>query len=228
MRTAKHFALVALLVLGATVYASCPGPANLIGLSLSPDGTRLEATTNYDAIAPWDLRRLREGLTALDFGWAMLRYPSAGHAGEPVQTLTVEVRGVAEQNHVTGSEGKDKNKNRPAPEDEKKVMTGLYNRYCIRCHGLDGRGVWDIPKVPDFTDKDWQASRTDAEMVRAILKGGKGTAEKRRDSLKLPPPSKKTGILHWAVMPSFQGILTQEEASGITRFVRTFGPVEDR
>src|SRR3954463_8607328 len=31
------------------------------------------------------------------------------------------------------------------PEQEKTVVMGLYNRYCIRCHGVDGRGVWDIP-----------------------------------------------------------------------------------
>jgi mono/diheme cytochrome c family protein len=112
----------------------------------------------------------------------------------------------------------------PAPEEQKKVIIGLYNRYCIRCHGLDGRGVWDIPKVPDFTDKGWQASRSDAQMVRAILEGGKGTPEKRRDSLKLPPPSKHPGILHWAVMPSFRDILTPEQASGMARFLRNFVP----
>jgi mono/diheme cytochrome c family protein len=112
---------------------------------------------------------------------------------------------------------------RLAPE-EKKVIIGLYNRYCIRCHGVDGRGVWDIPNVPDFTDKRWQASRSDAELIRAILKGGKGTPEQQRDSLKLPPPSKKTGILQWAVMPSFRGTLTPEQASGMAQFLRTFAP----
>src|SRR5262245_53879597 len=37
-----------------------------------------------------------------------------------------------------------------SPEEEKRVVMGLYNRYCIRCHGIDGRGIWDIPDVPDF------------------------------------------------------------------------------
>ena len=115
----------------------------------------------------------------------------------------------------------------PASEEQQKVIIGLYNRHCIRCHGLDGRGVWDIPKVPDFTKKGWQASRTDAELVRAILEGGKGTPEKRRDSLKLPPPSKKTGILEWAVMPSFRDILTPEQASGVARYLRTFAPATE-
>src|SRR4051812_6973982 len=32
-----------------------------------------------------------------------------------------------------------------SPDQEHRVVMGLYNRYCIRCHGIDGRGVWDIP-----------------------------------------------------------------------------------
>ena len=39
-----------------------------------------------------------------------------------------------------------------SPDQERRVVMALYNRYCIRCHGIDGRGVWDIPDVPDFTD----------------------------------------------------------------------------
>jgi hypothetical protein len=56
-----------------------------------------------------------------------------------------------------------------SPEEEKRVISGLYNRYCIRCHGVDGRGVWDIPDVPDFTNAHWQATRSDGQLTRAIL-----------------------------------------------------------
>jgi hypothetical protein len=42
-----------------------------------------------------------------------------------------------------------------SPEEEKRVVASLYNRYCIRCHGADGRGVWDIPDVPNFTNAAW-------------------------------------------------------------------------
>ena len=45
-----------------------------------------------------------------------------------------------------------------SPEQEQRKVIGLYNRYCIRCHGVDGRGVWDIPDVPDFTNGRWQVS----------------------------------------------------------------------
>jgi serine/threonine protein kinase len=51
------------------------------------------------------------------------------------------------------------------------VIIGLYNRYCVRCHGVDGRGVWDITKVPNFTNARWQASRTDGQLTRAIMEG---------------------------------------------------------
>ena len=51
-----------------------PGPASLTGLSLSPAGTRLAATTDYNVIALWDLRRLRQELAALDLDWEMPPY----------------------------------------------------------------------------------------------------------------------------------------------------------
>jgi WD40 repeat protein len=73
------------------------GPASLTGLSLSPDGTRLAAATDYNVVALWDLRRLRQELAALDLDWAMPPYPPAEQGAEPVQPLTVEIHGAAEQ-----------------------------------------------------------------------------------------------------------------------------------
>jgi mono/diheme cytochrome c family protein len=87
-----------------------------------------------------------------------------------------------------------------SPEQEKRVVSSLYNRYCLRCHGVDGRGVWDIPDVPDFTNVRWQASRSDAQLVRIILEG------------------------RGAVMPPFRGTLTLEEAWAMARYLRTFVP----
>src|SRR5580704_9139038 len=86
-----------------------------------------------------------------------------------------------------------------SPEQEKRVVMALFNRYCIRCHGVDGRGVWDIPDVPNFTNLRWQASRTDGQLARAILEG------------------------RGAVMPPWRGTLSLEEAWAIARFVRTYG-----
>lgn len=87
-----------------------------------------------------------------------------------------------------------------SPEQEKRVVMALFNRYCIRCHGVDGRGVWDIPDVPNFANPRWQASRTDGELARAILEG------------------------RGSVMPPWRGTLSLEEAWAIARYVRTFVP----
>lgn len=86
------------------------------------------------------------------------------------------------------------------PDEEKRVVMGLYNRYCIRCHGVDGRGVWDIPDVPDFTNTRWQASRSDGQLVRITLEG------------------------RGACMPPFRGTLSLEEGWGMARYLRTFVP----
>jgi hypothetical protein len=87
-----------------------------------------------------------------------------------------------------------------SPDEEKRIISGLYNRYCIRCHGVDGKGVWDIPDVPDFTNARWQASRSDADLARITLEG------------------------RGAVMPYFRGTLTLEEAFAMARHLRTFQP----
>ena len=87
-----------------------------------------------------------------------------------------------------------------SPEQEKRTVISLYNRYCIRCHGVDGRGVWDIPDVPDFTNARWQAIHSDGQLARSILEG------------------------RGAVMPPFRGTLTLEEAWAVGRYLRTFVP----
>jgi mono/diheme cytochrome c family protein len=87
-----------------------------------------------------------------------------------------------------------------SPDQERRVVMSLYNRYCLRCHGIDGRGVWDIPDVPDFTNTTWQATRPDSYRTRVILEG------------------------RGAVMPSFRGTLTLEESAAMACFLHTFVP----
>ena len=87
-----------------------------------------------------------------------------------------------------------------SPEQERRVVASLYNLYCRRCHGVDGRGVWDIPDVPDLTNARWQATRTDAQFARAIVEG------------------------RGAVMPAFRGTLTLEESWAMARYLRSFIP----
>jgi mono/diheme cytochrome c family protein len=87
-----------------------------------------------------------------------------------------------------------------SPDQERRVVAGLYNRYCLRCHGVDGRGVWDMPDVPNFADARWQMSRTDGQLARLIIEG------------------------RGAVMPAFRGTLTVEQAWAMARYLRTFVP----
>jgi hypothetical protein len=87
-----------------------------------------------------------------------------------------------------------------SPEQERRVVMNLYNRYCIRCHGVDGRGVWDIPDVPDFANVVWQTTRPDDYRARVILEG------------------------RGAVMPAFRGTLTLEEACAMARYLHSFLP----
>ena len=50
-----------------------------------------------------------------------------------------------------------------------------YDKTCAECHGSDGRPLSKIravmPKLPDFTDLDWQAAHTNADLEQTILKG---------------------------------------------------------
>jgi mono/diheme cytochrome c family protein len=87
-----------------------------------------------------------------------------------------------------------------SPDQEQRIVMGLFNRFCIRCHGVDGRGVWDIPDVPDFTDVRWQNSRSDHQIVNILMEG------------------------RGAVMPTFRGTLTLEESCAMARYLRTFVP----
>jgi mono/diheme cytochrome c family protein len=87
-----------------------------------------------------------------------------------------------------------------SPDQEQRVVMWLYNRYCIRCHGIDGRGVWAIPDVPDFTDPRWQASRSDPQIVNILMEG------------------------RGAVMPTFRGTLTLEESWAMARYLHSLVP----
>ena len=81
--------------------------------------------------------------------------------------------------------------------------------FCRTCHGIDGKGLGsDInpdnfrgPLPRNFTDKDWQAARTDGELFWILKNGSKGTA-----------------------MASFIPlVLTEEEAWKVISYVRSFG-----
>ncbi len=78
--------------------------------------------------------------------------------------------------------------------------------FCVTCHGPEGKGLGDIPglrgKLPrNFTDKIWQAARTDGELFWILQNGSPGTD-----------------------MASFIPlVLTEEEAWLVILYVRSFG-----
>lgn len=91
-------------------------------------------------------------------------------------------------------------------EQGKRIFEG--KSFCRTCHGIDGKGLGsDIslenfrgPLPRDFTDKDWQAARTDGEIFWILKNGSKGTA-----------------------MASFIPlVLTEEEAWKVIAYVRSF------
>ena len=78
--------------------------------------------------------------------------------------------------------------------------------FCVTCHGKDGKGLGNIPglrgKLPrNFTDKKWQAARTDGELFWILKNGSPGTD-----------------------MASFVPlVLTEEQAWHVVLYVRSFG-----
>ena len=101
----------------------------------------------------------------------------------------------------------------PLPASDEMIAKGkaLYEgkAFCKVCHGPDGKGLGaDIapgslkgPLPRNFTDKKWQATRTDGELFWILKNGSKGTA----------------------MAPFIPLILTEEEAWQVLRYVRSFG-----
>ena len=77
----------------------------------------------------------------------------------------------------------------------------LYQRYCARCHGSEGRGDFKRLKmsgIPDFTDALWQNGKTDSQLEVSISEG-KGK-----------------------LMPAFADRLNDKEVQSLVSHVRGF------
>jgi mono/diheme cytochrome c family protein len=52
--------------------------------------------------------------------------------------------------------------------------SALFLEYCAKCHGEDGRGQTAKGKqlmAQDFTDAEWQADESDADLIKVVTKG---------------------------------------------------------
>lgn len=84
--------------------------------------------------------------------------------------------------------------------------------FCVACHGRDGKGLGeglDVkgPLPRNFTDKAWQAARTDGELIWILKNGSPGTD----------------------MAPFIPLVLTEEEAWQVLLYVRSFRtPAESR
>jgi mono/diheme cytochrome c family protein len=91
----------------------------------------------------------------------------------------------------------------PPPPARSNEAAGLYRRLCTSCHGRDGRGSElrsAMPTLPDFSSHRWQTARNDAQITASILDG------------------------QGALMPSWRGRLTADQARELAVFVRTLNP----
>lgn len=104
----------------------------------------------------------------------------------------------------------------PVPPTQESIEKGKQlfegKAFCITCHGRDGKGLGgDIepgtlkgPLPRNFTDKDWQAARTDGELLWILKNGSRGTA----------------------MAPFIPLILNEEEAWQILLYIRSFGQTQ--
>jgi cbb3-type cytochrome c oxidase subunit III len=58
-------------------------------------------------------------------------------------------------------------------EGEEIDAKSLFEYHCATCHGTDGRGTkrGRELKAPNFADANWQATKTDKEILDSIING---------------------------------------------------------
>jgi mono/diheme cytochrome c family protein len=89
----------------------------------------------------------------------------------------------------------------PESSPKNKKIKELYHHHCFKCHGPDGKGkmVRDkMPKIPDFTNPNWQTERSKTQLLVSILEG-KGT-----------------------MMPAVGDKISKQQASDLVEYIRAF------
>lgn len=91
----------------------------------------------------------------------------------------------------------------PDPETVRRAVTALWLERCASCHGAEGRGdgAQAPAQIADFTSAEWQASRADADLARAIRMGQ-------------------------GLMPAFGSLINDRGIAVLVDHVRGFGPAD--
>ena len=90
-----------------------------------------------------------------------------------------------------------------APANNARTAQQLYRRYCVSCHGTDGRSKTSKGKYSharDLTDAQWQDDVTDERIFNSIMNGRSVRGN----------------------MPAFSKKLNDKEAESLVSFVRKF------
>ncbi|MDN3513817.1 MAG: cytochrome c [Candidatus Brocadia sp.] len=86
-------------------------------------------------------------------------------------------------------------------EGEEVDAKSLFEYHCATCHGADGKGTkrGHELKAPNFADANWQAAKTDEEILNSVING------KNK-------------------MPRWSDKLQPEEIQALARYVRNLAP----
>lgn len=84
----------------------------------------------------------------------------------------------------------------------------LYTKYCVVCHGDDGKGTgfnaFNLdPKPRDFTDSKIMSALTDDQLIQTITNGGRSVNKSPQ-------------------MPAWSGRMTKEEIRYLLAYVKAF------
>ena len=103
--------------------------------------------------------------------------PGSGSGNPPAAANANLAAGGATRNTNTTPAGVTAPPSSPTAPASNIDAAALYNTEsapkCASCHGADGKGNPNIPKVPNFTDAAWQKKTTDAKMIANIKNGDK-------------------------------------------------------
>lgn len=89
----------------------------------------------------------------------------------------------------------------PEPVSNTRPAAQLYRRYCVSCHGSDGRSKTSkgrFSHARDFTDAQWQDDVSDERLFNSIMNGRNVRGN----------------------MPAFSNKLNENEADSLVTFVR--------